>query len=92
MQDDQSVRDLPQWEDTEGVASRGPLDGGFPDGGRGDRGLKPIPEDSMRPSMDVRNGSELVSNEEVSPLLDNLDRLGISLQVSCDLDIMKCSP
>ena len=73
------MRDLPQWGDTEEGALRRALDGGFPDGGRGDRSLKPIPEDSMRPSMDVRDGSEGVSNEEVGPLLDDINRLGTSL-------------
>ena len=49
------------WEDPEeGILDEAPVTGS-----RGDRGLKPIPEDAMRPSMSVRNGSGGALNGEV---------------------------
>ena len=65
MQDDQRINDA-LWDDPEGGTSGAP-EGGFADGGGGNRGLKPIPEDSMRPSMDASNGSAGPWNGEASP-------------------------
>ena len=48
MQDDQQLKDLLLREDAEG---------GTLGGQSRERGLKPIPEDSMRLSSDVSNGS-----------------------------------
>ena len=47
------------------VSEEGILDEAPVTGGQGDRGLKSIPEDAMRPSMDVRNGSGGALDEEV---------------------------
>ena len=53
LQDDHRLRDMALWEDPEeGISDEAPVTGG-----RGDRGLKPIPEDAMRPSMDVSHKS-----------------------------------
>ena len=44
-------------------SSRGP-EGAFADGGRG---LKPIPEDAMRPSMEANNGAGGASDAGAQP-------------------------
>ena len=54
LQDGHRLRDLPLLEDEEEGSSRVP-EGAFADGSRG---LKPIPEDAMRPSTEASNGAE----------------------------------
>ena len=58
LQDGHRLRPLPLLEDEEEGSSRVP-EGAFADGSRG---LKPIPEDALRPSIDASNGARGAPN------------------------------
>ena len=63
LQDGHRLRNLPLLEDEEEGTSRGP-EGAFADGSRG---LKPIPEDAMRASIEASNGAEGAPNARATP-------------------------